>query len=256
MMQHLNQSNHSRQKSQNVRLTLIYDSISIVPGLKTGRGFSCVVQVGDMNLLFDTGSDGEILLSNMRKLGIDPQAIQIVLISHNRAGHVGGLNNFLRINSQVTVYIPEVFPEQIIESIGMYGIKTIIVSDFREIQSGMFALSAFTGFFREQALAFKSAKGVVVVTGCAHHGIIPILKKAEDVLSGEPIYLALGGFHFYGVTDPKKLIVFEAFKMLKVQKVAPCHCCEEDCRLRFKKVYGNNYIEMGVGKTIQIGSNS
>ncbi len=251
-MKHLEQLNNWQQEFEDVRLTLLYDSMAHIRGLKTGWGFSCLIAVGETTLLFDTGGDGNILLSNMKKLGINPKTVQIVLLSHNRAGHIGGLNEFLQINPQVSAYIPESFPKRIINSIEKAGVKTIRVAEFSEIKPRLFTLGTFTGFFREQALAIDTSMGIVVVTGCAHHGIIPILQKTKEVLPGKPIYLALGGFHFYGLSDSEKLIVFEAFKMLKVQKVAPCHCCEENCRLRFKKVYGNDYIEMGVGKVIQI----
>ncbi|MEJ2657374.1 MAG: MBL fold metallo-hydrolase [Desulfobacterales bacterium] len=253
-MKHLDRLNHSSQKYEDVRLTLLYDSMAHVRGLKTGWGFSCLVEVGETTLLFDTGGDGNILLSNMKKLGVNPKAVQIVLLSHNRAGHIGGLAEFLQINPQVSVYIPESFPKRIIESIEKSGIEPMHAAHFHEIKPSLFTLGTFTGFFREQALAINSSMGTILVTGCAHHGVIPILQKAKEALPGKPIYLALGGFHFYGLSDSEKLIVFEAFKMLKVQKVAPCHCCEEACRLRFKKVYGHNYIEMGVGKVIRIDS--
>ena len=42
------------------------------------------------------------------------------------------------------------------------------------------------------------------------------------------------------------------FPELGVQKTAPCHCSGDRCRELFKEEYGENFIENGVGKIINI----
>ena len=243
---------NTRNIFNTIRLTLLYDSVSLIQGVQTGWGFACIIEVGETTLLFDTGSDGKILLENMERLGFDPKDIQLLVISHNRAGHIGGLEDFLQKNPSIPVYVPQSFPRNKIEDIEKVGAKVIGIYSAKEIRPNIFTLGEFIGYFREQAIALRTSKGTVVITGCAHQGIIPILRKAKEVLPNDSIYLILGGFHFSGLTIAEKLKVFEAFKMLSVKKVAPCHCCEEACRLKFKEIFGHNYIDMGVGGVIEI----
>jgi len=244
------------QKLSNVRLTVLYDSVAMAPGLQTGLGFSCLAEVGDKKVLFDTGSDGEILLSNMYQVGIDPKEIDIVLISHSRFGHIGGLDDFLNINNKAPVFIPESFPENSVERIKKTGAEVKPVFFIEELLPNIFTLGEFVGIFREQVMAIRTSKGIVVIVGCAHHVSITILYRTKVTFPNDPIYLVLGGFHFSGLSDSEQSKILKTFLKLRVQNVAPCHCCEESCRKRFQLAYSNNYIEMGVGGIIGIGEKS
>ncbi len=82
-------------KAKNVTLITIYDNYQYNPKLKTGWGFSCLVKVNGKNILFDTGGNDSILLGNMEKMNIDPNQIDIVVLSHIHGDHTGGLTEFL-----------------------------------------------------------------------------------------------------------------------------------------------------------------
>jgi len=47
---------------------------------------------------------------------------------------------------------------------------------------------------KEQSLIIKSAKGLIIITGCAHPGIVNIVKKAKEIFPNENVYLVLGYF--------------------------------------------------------------
>ncbi len=115
----------------------------------------------------------------------------------------------------------------------------------KELFSGVFTTGEMTGIIEEQAMVLKTARGTVVITGCAHPGIVNILRTAEE-LTGQSIPLAVGGFHF-----PKRSVL-DSFRELGVQKVAPCHCSGDEARGFFKEAYGDEYIDLGVGKEIVI----
>jgi 7,8-dihydropterin-6-yl-methyl-4-(beta-D-ribofuranosyl)aminobenzene 5'-phosphate synthase len=90
-----------------MKITIVYDNESYGKGLQADWGFSCLVEVENTpKILFDTGANGEILLSNMERLHIDPQAIEEVFISHGHFDHIGGLSAFLKVNSDVKLYVP------------------------------------------------------------------------------------------------------------------------------------------------------
>jgi 7,8-dihydropterin-6-yl-methyl-4-(beta-D-ribofuranosyl)aminobenzene 5'-phosphate synthase len=239
-----------------VRLTILFDAISLVRGLQTGWGFSCLVEVGGTKVLFDTGGNGAVLLSNMNKLNIRPESVNLVLISHNSYGHIGGLNDFCRENPNVSVYIPESFPHPAVKAIEKMGTKVIRITSFEEIQPNIFTLGEFAGLFSEQAMVLRTPKGIVVVIGYGHNLITDILQKAKTVFPDEPIYLVSGGFHFGELNKPEKIKFIEDFKDFKVQRIAPYHCCEKSTLRFFKRAFGKNYIKIGVGKVINIDANN
>ena len=85
-----------------MKITIIYDNTAYKKSFQADWGFSCLVEVDNTpKILFDTGADGSILLSNMKKLNINPDSIEEVFISHVHFDHTGGLSAFLNVNSDV-----------------------------------------------------------------------------------------------------------------------------------------------------------
>ena len=89
-----------------ISMFVVYDNYQFNPDLDTGWGFGCVVRTPTQTILFDTGGNSSIMLSNMETLNIDPEKIDIVVISHIHGDHVGGLEGFLQRNCNVKVFIP------------------------------------------------------------------------------------------------------------------------------------------------------
>lgn len=214
--------NQSSNKVETIGITVLYDNYQMVKDLQTDWGFSCLVETGKIKLLFDTGESGDILLSNMTKLGIDPKNIDYVFLSHFHHDHTGGLNDFLEKNSDVTIYYPRSFPNQLIEEMKNLGATPVPVSSFQELQTNIFSLGELDGGIPEQSLAIRTPKGIVVITGCAHPGIINILEKAKSFFPNEMIYLAMGGFHLYRTTDNEIRSTISKILKMGIFAVAPC----------------------------------
>ena len=90
-----------------MKITIVYDNCLGKVGLRTGWGFSALIETEDAPpLLFDTGADGATLLHNMKQLGIDPGRIGIIVISHAHGDHTGGLSDILEINKGAEIYVP------------------------------------------------------------------------------------------------------------------------------------------------------
>ena len=244
--------NENNNKPEDVNLTIIYDNNPMKNGLQTDWGFACLVEVGKTKLLFDTGDNGGILLGNMAKLNIDPKSVGLVFLSHFHHDHTGGLRDFLKINPKVKVYFPQSFPAELVEMIKNSVAALIPVSSFKELQTNIFSLGEFGGVIPEQSLAVRTSKGIVVVTGCAHPGIINILEKAKSNFSNELIYLSVGGFHLHPLNnDELKNIIQKIFDM-DILTVVPVHCSGSAARKMFEDVFGDGYIDAGVGKIIKI----
>ena len=236
------------EKGEKPEITLIsvYDNYQVNPELKTAWGFATIIKTPNELILFDTGGSSEILLFNMEKLGINPASIKKIVISHIHGDHVGGLEGFLERNSNVTVFIPSSFPESIKNTIVQKGAKFVEISAPRKISDFIYTTGELYGPPKEQSLIIDSKRGLIVITGCAHPGIVNIVKKAKELMKRDKVYLVLGGFHHPPISCVKE------FKELGVEKVAPSHCTGDSVREAFREEYKEDFIEYGVGKVIEI----
>jgi len=234
----------------NVSIIIVYDNYQVNPNLTTSWGFGCVIKTPTKNILFDTGGNSSILLSNMEKMKIHPKDINIVVISHIHGDHVGGLNGFLERNRDIKVYIPSSFRNSIREKIKTFGAEYKDVRDSIQISDNVYTTGEMGTWIKEQSLILHTKKGLVVITGCAHPGVVNITKKARQILPDKNIYLVMGGFHLGSASDAKLQGIIKGFRDLEVKKVAPSHCSGDRCRELFKQEYKEDYIESGVGKII------
>jgi len=236
----------NRTGKPEITLISVYDNYQVNLELKTAWGFATIIEIPGESILFDTGGNSEILLSNMKKLGIKPASIKKVVISHIHSDHIGGLEGFLEENNDITVFIPSSFPESIKNMITEKGGKFVEISEVRKISEFVYTTGELYGPPEEQSLIIDSKRGLVVITGCAHPGIVNIVKKAKKLMEKEKIHLVIGGFHH------PPLSCVEKFKELGVEKVAPSHCTGDLVREAFRKEYKKDFIEYGVGKIIEI----
>jgi 7,8-dihydropterin-6-yl-methyl-4-(beta-D-ribofuranosyl)aminobenzene 5'-phosphate synthase len=239
------------RKANPITIWIIYDNNFYDSRLKPEWGFSCFIQGTEKTILFDTGGDGSTLLSNMKKLKITPEQVDLIFLSHIHGDHTGGLLEFLKKNNKVKVFLPHSFPDTFKKEITERGAQYIEVKGSIEICQDVFSTGELGISIKEQSLIIKTEKGLVIITGCAHPGIIDIVKKAKE-LANQNIYLVLGGFHLSGSSkEVIEKIVYE-FKKMEVGKVAPCHCSGDKTRELFKQKYKEDFISGGVGKVIEI----
>jgi 7,8-dihydropterin-6-yl-methyl-4-(beta-D-ribofuranosyl)aminobenzene 5'-phosphate synthase len=235
-----------------LRLTIVYDNNEYDPHLETKWGFSCLVEGLEKTILFDTGADSATLLSNMKKLKIDPAEVDAIVLSHIHGDHVGGLSGFVEENGDVIVYLPKSFPGSFQDRVRSFGAQVEEVSEAKELFTGVYTTGELGNGIKEQSLIVTSSQGLVVITGCAHPGVVNIVRKARDMLAEKPVYLVIGGFHLAGAATPEIESVIEGFRQLGVIKVAPCHCSGDETRKLFREEYGENYIDSGAGKIITL----
>jgi 7,8-dihydropterin-6-yl-methyl-4-(beta-D-ribofuranosyl)aminobenzene 5'-phosphate synthase len=213
-----------------MKVTIIYDNTAYKKGLQADWGFSCLVE-GDNTptILFDTGTNGSILLSNMKKLNIDPGAIDEIFISHPHFDHIGGLSAFLNVKNDVTLYVPVSFR-------GIHRAREVIsVSKSLQIHENVFSTGELEHI--EQSMAVKTQKGIFLIVGCSHPDMRYILNAASKFGN---LYAIVGGLHGFNT--------FELFRDL--QLICPTHCTQYKAEIN--SLYNKQTIEGGAGRIIEL----
>jgi len=76
----------------------------------------------------------------------------------------------------------------------------------------------------DQSLFIKTGKGLVIVSGCAHRGIINTIKRAQDITGCADIYAIIGGIHLFSASEERVRKTLEEIKRLNVAQIGVSHC--------------------------------
>lgn len=185
----------------------------------------------------------------MEKLAIEAKSVDTVVLSHIHPDHTGGLGSFLKKNPDVAVYLPGSFPTKFKDEVQKNGVKVVEVEQPMEICENVWSTGQPGKWIKEQSLVIKTDKGLVVISGCAHPGIVNIVNAAKDLVKDD-ILLVMGGFHLEWAGKGKIEKVISVFNQLQVRYVGLCHGSGDKARSLFEEHFGRNYIKLGAGKVI------
>lgn len=105
--------------------------------------------------------------------------------------------------------IPRKFPEHNWSDLGKVLTPTGLVED---------------NIPEDQSLVLNTTKGLVVVTGCGHAGVVNILTDANANFPNEPVFGLIGGLHLYPATDAQLDWTGDKLKEFQVQNLIGAHC--------------------------------
>ncbi|MEA3392130.1 MAG: MBL fold metallo-hydrolase [Candidatus Marinimicrobia bacterium] len=212
-----------------LKISLVYDNTLYKKNLIADWGFAAYIETDEKTILFDAGSDGHILLENMKSMELDPKAVDTVFVSHNHFDHIGGLAAFLHENPDVDIYVPESLR-------GVRRARNVVhVNEPIAITNMLYSSGELKGI--EQSLVIKTPQGLVVIAGCSHPGLDYIMKAAGKY---GKIHMILGGFHG-----------FDQFDILEnVDLVCPTHCTRYITKIAER--FPEKYIQGGAGRCIEI----
>jgi 7,8-dihydropterin-6-yl-methyl-4-(beta-D-ribofuranosyl)aminobenzene 5'-phosphate synthase len=199
-------------------------------------GLSLHVQVGERQILFDTGTSG-VFVDNAEALGIDIAAVDLAVVSHHHFDHGGGLERFLEINRMARVYLRggdlagRYFkalgfikrPIGIdLELFDRHGDRFEFVEGSAEVAPGVVLITEIGStharpkgnrhlfvkrdgslvpdpFDHELVMVVREEDGMVVFSGCSHSGVLNMIEAAAERFPGVPIKAVIGGFHLIGL---------------------------------------------------------
>jgi 7,8-dihydropterin-6-yl-methyl-4-(beta-D-ribofuranosyl)aminobenzene 5'-phosphate synthase len=242
-----------------------------------------------MKLLVDTGTSPEVTLHNADALQLDLNDIDQIFLSHGHYDHTGGLMGILkRLNRRVPIlahpnifspklkarpsmkFIGPPFTAEEAEDAGadmIYSRDPIVLADgvmttgqierrepfetvegFWTIKDGSYFPDIIPD---DQALIVKvKGKGLVVISGCAHAGIINTIKHAQKVTGIEDLYALIGGFHLQGSNNKRIDSTVEALLELDPEIIRPGHCTGTKAICRLMSTLGERCQPLASGDSL------
>lgn len=206
----------------------------------TEHGLSICFELDQRKWLLDMGASG-LFAANASLMGCNIKAMDYVVISHAHADHSGGLDLFLNTNDHAPIILSSAITNDQYYSnrinlkryIGM-DIKLVknnpdrflIQSGNRWITDHVAIISEISTdypvpkgnqtlyhgdkpdtFDHEIAIVVRQKQGLVVFTGCAHRGLLNILKSVRDFIPDLPVLASVGGTH---LIDSRDNLTFES----------------------------------------------
>ena len=234
-----------------VNVHVIYDNYVFNKGTQSDWGFSILIEGLDKCVLFDTGTQAEIFKANFKEMGFDVSKIDEVFISHEHDDHTGGLGAVLSMNHEIKVVVPETFSKSFFSIPETAGSVAELVINPVEVCKGLYTSGINGKLIPEQSMVLNTGKGLVVITGCAHPGIIKILEKVKKNF-GKEIYMVFGGFHLMNKSEKQIKEIIDNMNRLGVKKCGASHCTGEQQIEWFRQAFGDNFIELGSGNVFTI----
>ncbi len=237
-----------------MRVKVLFDKTAENSKLRTGWGISFLV---DGRVVFDTGEKGSWLAGNMRILKVDTGKIEAAVISHDHWDHRGGLWELLRRRKGLPVYACPNFSREFKDKVRKLKGNLIKAERKTGITGDIFVTGEIAGeydgkYMPEQALVLRTKKGISVLTGCAHPGIIRILRRVGRIFPGERIYAALGGFHLMGRDKKDIEKIAGELRRMGVKKAGAAHCSGPEAEKIFRSVFKKDFLRVKAGITIDV----
>jgi len=237
-------------KDDAVHVSIIYDNYQAKQNLETDWGFACLVEYQGQQLLFDAGRKAELYKTNVKLMGINPEEIPTLFISHEHGDHTAGIPWIIEVNPSVTCYLPASYSEQLKAS-GKLPPNSKGVHKPSHLYGPFYSTGDDFAAFREQGLVVKTDNGGVLITGCGHPGVVQMVAVAEKEL-GIEIHTVIGGLHLMRKSEKELVQLAASLKEMGVKQICPTHCTGDNSIAFLKKSFGDGYISGGTGKEIII----
>jgi len=95
-------------------------------------------------------------------------------------------------------------------------------------------------------------KGIVVLTGCCHAGVVNTLTYAQKMFPEQPVYALIGGLHLNSAEDEQMQKTIEYLSQLHVKYISALHCTGYYPQRILMQEFGDNWIPNTVGANITL----
>lgn len=249
--------------------------------LKASHGLSLFIETDDYKILYDVGQDN-VFYENAKALGIDIEGADAVVVSHGHLDHAGGLrylkdlkNVIISADSfreKVRVHNNEKMDIGISKKLSEFRCLGKDISNSFQIHKGVWCIANVNlsspyqcmekglcekqsdgvitddSFSDELNLAIETPDGLYVISGCAHKGVINILKEAQKITGINKIHTFIGGMHLNFADETQIHDVLLELKKFNISRYVVGHCTGFDAIYMMKTMMGseteivNNYV--------------
>jgi 7,8-dihydropterin-6-yl-methyl-4-(beta-D-ribofuranosyl)aminobenzene 5'-phosphate synthase len=262
--------------------------------LEARHGLGFYIETEGLRLLFDNGPD-ESFVHNASELGIDLSKVDAFVLSHAHYDHGGGLRAFFALNDHAPVYLLEAARQKYYslskgpdfryigldaDLFGEYRERFVFFTDETDVSEHihLFAVRDYNTFrplfnsllykelngemvhddFRhELVMAITEHEVNTVFTGCAHSGILNMVRTVQETMPDVPIHTVIGGFHLLntatrtlGETPETVYALAKELDNLGVTKIYTGHCTGEEGFFHLHSVLGDKIEALYTGKKI------
>ncbi len=103
----------------------------------------------------------------------------------------------------------------------------------------------------DQALFFESARGIVVVLGCAHAGVVNTLRYISELSGANEFYALMGGMHLGNASEERITKTIDTLRSFKVARIGPCHCTGREAVRKISRAFPDGFFECSTGVQIE-----
>ena len=236
------------------QISIIYDSETRTgSGMKTGWGFSAIIERGDSIVMLDTGWDEAIFKHNLKISGYKPADIDVVVISHWHPDHIGGLKYLMKANPGLIAYVPGSSANSPPDNK-----RYFVPKSNKDLPDGMTILQTTgadyerSGVEDELSIVAKTEKGPVVIHGCAHSELRNILRNVKKLFPGK-IHMSMGGMRYLNKTEPEMRVIAKDLKEIGLEMIGPAHCAVGPASTKvFKEFFADNVFYARLGAVIPV----
>jgi len=254
-----------RNSTDDIVFTILYDNASAADSVIADHGFSCLIESGDHSCLFDAGRIPDKFMTNVGKLGVNCSRINQVVISHIHDDHMGGLFDILAKCNKPALYLPFSYPQLKNEPLGdqadsdfqalLDSLKpsvSEIIQKREPVKIGdkYYTSGTIEDETYEHTLIVPTSAGLVVITGCAHPGILEVVKHARELMK-QDVCFVFGGFHLVSMDSSQVRAIAQELRKL-IKYVGPCHCTGEKARGIFSDIFKEDYIKIQAGLKLKL----
>jgi 7,8-dihydropterin-6-yl-methyl-4-(beta-D-ribofuranosyl)aminobenzene 5'-phosphate synthase len=275
---------------QQVKLKILAENRVENPLLIAEQGLSILVEVDDQKILFDTGQ-GNAIIHNAEHLGVDLKEVGWIILSHGHYDHVGGIMEILKLNPRIKIIAhPYIFNKKYVKTKGnkrFIGIPTtredlekrnaslilknnkyeilpgvyfsgeiMRLTDYEQVESKYFERvleSEIPDHMKDEAfLVINTPKGLIILSGCGHVGIVNTCKHALKITKQKKILLVMGGMHLKNASDNLRQATLHDLMDINPDQFAPLHCTGFQMIKDLISNFGEKKVQlMNVGDEIQ-----
>jgi len=245
---------------------------------------------GMVKVLLDAGPSPDVLLNNLKAVDVDLSDLDVIVVSHGHYDHTGGLLEALKmVEKPIPViihpdglkpkfsskpklrYIGNPFRESDVEAEGGILVKVrspVVITDgltttgeierttpyekpkrFWTVENGKYVEDMVLD---DQALvANLTGKGLVVITGCAHSGIVNTILHSMKLTGSNRVHAVLGGFHLVDADDERLIQTVERLREFGVKMLRPGHCTGSKAVNLLINAFGGSCKPLNAGDVIK-----